>query len=60
MSAVAKDDKVRITMTGAVRKGATGTVTQVLPNHWLGQDHIVVDLDGGGTETLPASGVEKI
>lgn len=57
---VAKDDKVRITLIGAVRTGATGTVTKVLPKHFLGQDHIVVDLDGGGTETLPASGVVKI
>lgn len=57
---VAKDDKVRITQTGAVRKGATGTVAEVLPKHWLGRDHVKIDLDGGGTETLPVSGVEVI
>lgn len=57
---VAKDDPVRITQIGAVRKGATGTVAEVLPKHWLGQDHVKIDLDGGGSETLPMSSVEKI
>lgn len=57
---VAKDDKVQITQIGAVRKGATGTVAEVLEKYWLGRDHVRIDLDGGGTETLPVSGVEVI
>ena len=57
---VEKDDPVRITLTGAVRKGATGIVKEVLPKHWQGHDYIKIDLDGGGSETLPMSSVEKI
>lgn len=57
---VVKDDRIKITMIGAVAKGATGLVLEVLPKHWLGQDHVKVRLDSGTEETLPMSGVEKI
>jgi hypothetical protein len=54
------DDRVRITLTGAVQKGATGYVKEILPNHWLGQGYIKIQMLGGGFETLPMSAVEKI